>query len=110
MGNVCRTGNKGGGFKMKPWQGMGHAAIIGISVWLCRFTLFEALQWWTGLTPSDGLILGSLILSAGVAFAPIVTQHFSHIQVCSIFTSNATRYSRNIMTFCMWLSSFRVIF
>lgn len=77
---LYKTGNKGGGFKMKPWQGMGHAAIIGISVWLCRFTLFEALQWWTGLTPSDGLILGSLILSAGVACAPIVTQHFSHIQ------------------------------
>jgi len=80
MGVVCRGGLKGG-FRMKPWQGVANAAVVGISVWLCRFTIFEAIQWWTGVSPSDGLILGSLILAAGVASAPIVTQHFSHIQV-----------------------------
>lgn len=66
---------------MKPWQGVAHAAVVCTSVWLCRFTIFEALQWWTGLVPSDGLLLGSLVLSMGLASAPIVTQHFSHLQV-----------------------------
>ena len=89
MDNVCRGGVKGG-LRMKPWQGMINAAVVGISVWLCRFTIFEALQWWTGVVPSDGLILGSLILAAGIASAPIVTQHFSHIQVHFIFTSSKT--------------------
>lgn len=60
---------------------MVNAVVVAVSVWLCRFTMFEALQWWTGVPPSDGLILGSLILSSGVLSAPIVTQHFSHIQV-----------------------------
>lgn len=68
------------GSRMKPWQGVAHAAVVCTSVWLCRFTIFEALQWWTGLVPSDGLLLGSLVLSMGLASAPIVTQHFSHLQ------------------------------
>lgn len=76
-----------GGVRMKPWQGMVNAVVVAVSVWLCRFTMFEALQWWTGVPPSDGLILGSLILSAGVLSAPIVTQHFSHIQVLSTIIS-----------------------
>lgn len=77
---VSRDRTKGGS-RMKAWQGLTHAAVVTISVWLCRFTIFEALQWWTGLIPSDGLLLGSLILTAGVASSPIITQHFSHIQV-----------------------------
>lgn len=69
---------------MKPWQGYVHASIVALSVWFCRETIFEALQWWNGRSPSDGLILGFCTLLIGVACIPIVAIHFSHVLVCII--------------------------
>ncbi|KAG4923001.1 hypothetical protein AAZX31_18G279500 [Glycine max] len=65
--------------RMKPWQGYAHACVVALSVWFCRETIFEALQWWNGRSPSDGLILGFCILLTGLACVPIVAIHFSHI-------------------------------
>ncbi|KAM3281227.1 hypothetical protein P3S67_028248 [Capsicum chacoense] len=65
--------------KMKPWQGYAHAAVVALSVWFCRETVFEALQWWHGRPPSDGLLLGSCFLLTGLACIPIVALHFSHV-------------------------------
>ncbi|XP_049380013.1 uncharacterized protein LOC125844726 [Solanum stenotomum] len=65
--------------KMKPWQGYAHAAVVALSVWFCRETVFEALQWWHGRPPSDGLLLGSCFLLTGLACVPIVALHFSHV-------------------------------
>nr|XP_016443743.1 PREDICTED: uncharacterized protein LOC107769077 [Nicotiana tabacum] len=65
--------------KMKPWQGYAHAAVVALSVWFCRETVFEALQWWHGRPPSDGLLLGSCLLLTGLACVPIVALHFSHV-------------------------------
>ncbi|KAL4191966.1 hypothetical protein AMTRI_Chr06g191580 [Amborella trichopoda] len=66
--------------KMKPWQGFVHGGVVAISAWLCRETIFEALQWWMGRPPSDGLLLGFYILLTGLACIPIVALHFSHVQ------------------------------
>ncbi|WOL00476.1 hypothetical protein Cni_G09189 [Canna indica] len=71
--------------KMKAWQGYAHACVIAFSAWLCRETIFEALQWWNGRPPSDGLLLGSFILLAGIACIPIVALHFSHSQLAKRF-------------------------
>ncbi|KAK8603353.1 hypothetical protein V6N13_085542 [Hibiscus sabdariffa] len=65
--------------KMKAWQGYAHATVVALSVWFCRETIFEALQWWHGRPPSDGLLLGFCILLTGVACVPIVALHFSHV-------------------------------
>ncbi|GAU16528.1 hypothetical protein TSUD_167590, partial [Trifolium subterraneum] len=65
--------------KMKPWQGYAHACVVALSVWFCRETIFEALQWWNGRSPSDGLMLGFCILLIGMACIPIVAIHFSHV-------------------------------
>ncbi|CAN1200188.1 hypothetical protein LINPERHAP1_LOCUS42723 [Linum perenne] len=65
--------------KMKPWQGYAHSCVISLSVWFCRETIFEALQWWHGKPPSDGLLLGFCIVLTGVACLPIVVLHFSHV-------------------------------
>ncbi|PWA88942.1 hypothetical protein CTI12_AA115550 [Artemisia annua] len=65
--------------KMKPWQGYAHAAVFALSVWFCRETIFEALQWWNGRSPSGGLLLGFCILLTGLACVPIVALHFSHV-------------------------------
>ncbi|PON57011.1 no exine formation [Parasponia andersonii] len=64
--------------KMKPWQGYAHAGVVALSVWFCRETIFETLQWWNGRPPSDGLLLGLSIALTGVACVPIVALHFSH--------------------------------
>ncbi|MBA0606123.1 hypothetical protein Godav_018635 [Gossypium davidsonii] len=65
--------------KMKAWQGYAHATVVALSVWFCRETIFEALQWWNGRPPSDGLLLGFCILLTGLACVPIVALHFSHV-------------------------------
>lgn len=66
---------------MQPWQGYAHAGIVALSVWFCNETVFEALQWWNGRPPSDGLHLGSCIVLTGLACIPIVALHFSHVMV-----------------------------
>lgn len=66
---------------MKPWQGYAHAGVVVLSVWFCSETVFEALQWWKGRPPSDGLLLGVGILLMGLACVPIVALHFSHSMV-----------------------------
>ncbi|KAF2288407.1 hypothetical protein GH714_007258 [Hevea brasiliensis] len=65
--------------KMKPWQGCVHAVVVALSVWFCRETIFEALQWWNGRPPLDGLLLGFCIVLTGLACVPIVAMHFSHV-------------------------------
>lgn len=70
---------------MKIWQGYAHACVVAISAWFCRETIFEALQWWNGMPPSDGLLLGSYILLTGIACMPIVALHFSHAQVLMLY-------------------------
>nr|XP_043606021.1 uncharacterized protein LOC122578180 [Erigeron canadensis] len=65
--------------KMKPWQGYAHAVVFALSVWFCRESIFEALQWWNGRSPSGGLLLGFCILLTGLACVPIVALHFSHV-------------------------------
>ncbi|KAL9668523.1 hypothetical protein QQ045_006057 [Rhodiola kirilowii] len=65
--------------KMRAWQGYAHAGVVALSVWFCRETIFEALQWWNGRHPSDSLLLGFCILLTGLACVPIVALHFSHV-------------------------------
>ncbi|CAA7031546.1 unnamed protein product [Microthlaspi erraticum] len=65
--------------KMKSWQGYAHAVVVAVSVWFCRETIFDALQWWNGRPPSDGLLLGFSIVLIGLACIPIVALHFSHV-------------------------------
>ncbi|TVU24603.1 hypothetical protein EJB05_27051, partial [Eragrostis curvula] len=74
-----------GASKMKVWQAYFHACVVAFSAWLCRETIFEALQWWNGRPPSDGLLLGSYILLTGVACIPIVVLHFPHVQSAKRF-------------------------
>jgi len=87
----CRDKSKTTASKMKPWQGYAHACVVALSVWFCRETIFEALQWWNGRSPSDGLMLGFCILLIGVACIPIVAIHFSHVLVCIIIQSIVLR-------------------
>ncbi|GKU92934.1 hypothetical protein SLEP1_g6588 [Rubroshorea leprosula] len=67
------------GSKMKAWQGYAHGAVVALSVWFGRETIFEALQWWNGRPPSDALLLGFCIVLTGLACVPIVILHFSHV-------------------------------
>ncbi|XP_037439154.1 uncharacterized protein LOC119307164 [Triticum dicoccoides] len=82
---LYRDKSKGGAPRMKIWQAYFHASVVAFSAWLCRETVFEALQWWNGRPPSDGLLLGSYILLSGVACIPIVALHFPHAQSAKRF-------------------------
>ena len=86
---------------MKAWQGYAHAAVVALSVWFCRETIFEALQWWNGRSPSDGLLLGFCILSMGLACIPIVALHFSHILVGILFL---------LQVFSFYLFFYKILF
>lgn len=66
---------------MKAWQGYAHAGVVALAVWFFRETIFEALQWFNGRPPSDGLLLGCCIFMAGLACIPIVALHFPHVLV-----------------------------
>jgi hypothetical protein len=90
---MCREKSKSAS-KMKPWQGYAHAVVVAVSVWFCRETIFDALQWWHGRPPSDGLLLGSCIVLIGLACIPIVAFHFSHVLVCllSYFLMSRSMY------------------
>jgi hypothetical protein len=90
-GKHCRDKSRTGS-KMKTWQGYVHAGVVALSVWFCRETIFEALQWWNGRPPSDGLLLGFCILSAGLACVPIVALHFSHELVGKPFLSQVCHF------------------
>ena len=70
---------------MKAWQGYAHARVVALAVWIFRETIFEALQWFNGRPPSDGLLLGCCIFMAGLACIPLVALHFPHVLV---FMSN----------------------
>ncbi|KGN52955.1 uncharacterized protein LOC101204901 [Cucumis sativus] len=65
--------------KMKAWQGYAHAGVVALAVWIFRETIFEALQWFNGRPPSDGLLLGCCIFMAGLACIPLVALHFPHV-------------------------------
>lgn len=81
---MCREKSKSAS-KMKPWQGYAHAVVVAVSVWFCRETIFDALQWWNGRPPTDGLLLGFCIVLIGLACIPIVALHFSHVLVCLLY-------------------------
>eukprot|EP00271_Cylindrocystis_brebissonii_P003782 TRINITY_DN15034_c0_g1_i1.p1 TRINITY_DN15034_c0_g1~~TRINITY_DN15034_c0_g1_i1.p1 ORF type:complete len:1089 (-),score=216.57 TRINITY_DN15034_c0_g1_i1:498-3764(-) len=69
-----------GGSRMKAWQGAFHVVTIAAAVWLCRYSLFDALLWWSGHRPAHALLLGVLLLFGLAACLPIVVLHFAHVQ------------------------------
>lgn len=95
---------------MKPWQGYAHASVVAISAWLCRETIFEALQWWNGRPPSDGLLLGSYILLSGIACIPIVALHFPHVQVSTLKTFSRVDVCRATVPIILIIISFLYAF
>lgn len=96
--------------KMKVWQGYAHAGVVALSVWFCRETIFEALQWWNGRAPSDGLLLGFCIALTGLACVPIVALHFSHVLVRIVLMEWGYAHSMwlffflavSLARFCTW--------
>lgn len=51
------------------------------AVWYFRYTLFDLLYAWNGVRPSDGALLGTIVVAAAGACVPIVAFHFTHMQV-----------------------------
>eukprot|EP00899_Mesostigma_viride_P019112 jgi/Mesvir1/27201/Mv07047-RA.1 len=61
---------------MRPWQGVAHVLAIVMAVAHARHMAHDALQWWSGITPLDGQLVGCLLLAIGAACLPIAYLHF----------------------------------
>ncbi|GBG84594.1 hypothetical protein CBR_g38877 [Chara braunii] len=66
--------------KMKVIYGWLNVGLIVAAVVFCRYTIFDAIVWWAGIRPSDGVMLGAMVFTAGVGFVPMVMYQFSHLQ------------------------------
>ena len=62
--------------RMREWQGVAHAALIVAAVLYARFVVFDVLQVILGRRPSEGLLLGSLLILSSCACVPLVRTHF----------------------------------
>lgn len=58
-----------------------HVVTVTAAVWYFRYTLFDLLYAWSGVRPSDGALLGTIVVAAAGACTPIVAFHFTHMQV-----------------------------
>lgn len=61
---------------LPPWAGLLHAACAVAAVINARFALFDALAWLGGRPPSEGLLLGGLLLAAVGGCAPLVARFY----------------------------------
>lgn len=67
--------------RLAPWQGLAHAAAVVIALALARFAVFDVVAWAVNGRPSEGVLLGALLLVAAVALGPLVVHCYSHNQV-----------------------------
>ena len=44
---------------------------------MCRFALFDALAWLSGRPPSEGLLIGAVILALAGGCAPLVLRFYA---------------------------------
>lgn len=63
------------------------------AVWFFRYTLFDLLYAWNGVRPSDGMLLGTILMAAALACVPIVAFHFTHMQVSYLLHSTGMESS-----------------
>ncbi len=59
--------------RLAPWQGLLHVLTIAIAVLLARFAVFDVIQFLISARPTEGLLLGSLVLTLAAALVPLAT-------------------------------------
>jgi len=64
--------------KLKPWQGILHAAMVVLTVVAGRFAVFDVIQWVTSSQPSEAVAAGGLLLASGIGCLPLVHKHYTN--------------------------------
>jgi hypothetical protein len=58
--------------RLAPWQGLAHGVCTLAAVLLARFAVFDVVQYLSSSRPTEGTLLGSLLLVAAGSLAPLV--------------------------------------
>lgn len=64
--------------RLQPWQGWLHVLSVVISAGLARFAIFDVVQFVLSARPSEGLLLGVLVMVLAVGCVPLVTTCYTH--------------------------------
>ena len=69
--------------RIAPWKGLVHALVTLVALGLARFAVFDVVAWAVMGRPSEGVLLGALLVVAAAALAPLVLHCYNHNQVSS---------------------------
>lgn len=67
--------------RIAPWQGLAHVLLVLVATALARFAVFDVIQWAVMGRPSEGVLLGALLLTFALACMPLVSHCYAHSQV-----------------------------
>ncbi|KXZ48748.1 hypothetical protein GPECTOR_25g332 [Gonium pectorale] len=59
--------------RLAPWQGLLHIVAVLAAVGLARFAVFDVVQFGLSARPSEGLLLGALLITAAAALTPLAS-------------------------------------
>lgn len=68
--------------RLAPWQGLLHILAVVGSVMLGRFAIFDIVQFVLSSRPTEGILLGALVLTIAGALMPLVMRCYPGSQVC----------------------------
>ncbi|KAI3433444.1 hypothetical protein D9Q98_003258 [Chlorella vulgaris] len=66
--------------RLMPWQGLGLAAAVVLSVVAARFAIFDIAQFVLDRRPSEALVAGLLVLCMALGCLPLVQRYYPHSQ------------------------------
>jgi len=58
--------------RLQPWQGILNALCVVVTVGLARFAIFDVVQFLLSSRPTEGILLGALVLALAAGLAPLV--------------------------------------
>lgn len=77
--------------RIMPWQGLLHACSVLVAVGLARFAVFDIVQFVSSSRPTEGMLLGSLLLTTGAGMTPLVWKCYPGSQVSRLKGASRTR-------------------
>lgn len=75
--HTAASSQKGVGGQLQPWQGLLHATAIVFATLVARFSIYDILRLVLGSRPSEGLLLGVLVLVGVGGCVPLFVAHYS---------------------------------
>ena len=67
--------------RILPWQGLLHVISVIVAVLMARFAIFDVVQFVSSSRPTEGMLLGALLLATGAGMLPLVWKCYPGSQV-----------------------------